>query len=156
MEYKTLNDIRDVADILPTWPSARPLSKGERLERWAEALEREGERRLKTLFEIEYALPGERAVLRADDSALTVAFNDPRLRAEGLAGDTVGDAVVFFGISEWALHDILCFCHHGATMGADAAAIRVRAAAAYHSSHTRAMFVGSMVASAIAVSALMA
>ena len=44
MEHKTLDDIRNVADILPTWPGARPLSKCEQLERWAEALEREGGR----------------------------------------------------------------------------------------------------------------
>jgi hypothetical protein len=129
MEHKTRDKIRDVADILPNWLSPRPLSKSERLERWADALEHEGRRHLKTLFEVEYALPAERAALRADDSLLTVAFNDPRLRAEGLAGDTVGDAVAFFGISEMELHDIICFCHHGATMAADAAAVQIRAAA---------------------------
>jgi hypothetical protein len=155
MEYKTLNEIRDVVDILPTWPGARPLSKGERLERWAEALEREGERRLKTLFEIEYALPGERSSLRADDSPLTVAFNDPQLRAEGLAGDTVGDAVAFFGISEWVLHHILCFCYHGETMAADAAAVRVRAAMVSGRWRARSMLVGAFVATSIAVGSLM-
>ena len=118
MEHKTRDKIRDVADILPNWLSPRPLSKSERLERWADALEHEGRRHLKTLFEVEYAPPAERAALRADDSLLTVAFNDPRLRAEGLAGDTVGDAVAFFGMSEMELHDIICFCHHGATMAA--------------------------------------
>ena len=64
---------------------------------------------------------------KADDSPLTIALNDTRLRAEGLAGDTVGDAVAFFGVREMELHNILCFCHHGATMSADAAAVRVRA-----------------------------
>ena len=44
MEHKTLDDIRNVADILPTWPGARPLSKCEQLERGAEAVEREGGR----------------------------------------------------------------------------------------------------------------
>jgi hypothetical protein len=128
MEHKTLDEIRDVADILPGWLRARPLSKRERLERWAEALDHEGGRRLKTLFEIEYAPPAKRAALRADDSPLSVAFNDPRLRAEGLAGDTVGDATAFFGIGERELHDILCFCYHGATMSAEVAAARVRLA----------------------------
>jgi class 3 adenylate cyclase len=137
MEHKTLDEIRDVADILPNWLSPRPLSKSERLERWAAALEREGGRHLKTLFEIEYAPPAERAALRADDSPLTVAFNDTRLRAEGLAGDTVGDAVAFFGISDMELHDILCFCHHGATMAADAAAMRIRTAVMRRPLHVR-------------------
>jgi hypothetical protein len=129
MEHKTLDEIRDVADILPSWLRARPLSKRERLERWAWALEREGRRRLKTLVEIEYAPPTRRAAFRADNSPLSVAFSDPRLRAEGLAGDTVGDATAFFGISERQLHQILCSCYHGDTISAKAAATRVRVAA---------------------------
>ena len=32
-------------------------------------------------------------------------------------------------LSEAELHAMLCFCHHGATMSADVAAMRVRAAA---------------------------
>jgi len=76
----------------------RPLSKSERLEHWAEALEPRGRSASQDTVEIEHAPPVKRAALRADDSLLTVAFNDPGLRAEGLAGDTVGDAVAFFGI----------------------------------------------------------
>ena len=156
MEHKTRDKIRDVAEILPNWLNPPPLSKSERLQRWAEALEREGGRRLKTLFEVEYAAPVERAALRADDSLLTVAFADPRLRAEGLAGDTVGDAAAFFGISEMELHDILCFCHHGATMAADAAAVQIRAAAVRRPLYARPMLVGAVVAASIAVGLLMA
>ena len=40
MEHKTRNQIRDVADILPSYLQTHPLSKRERLELWAEALER--------------------------------------------------------------------------------------------------------------------
>ena len=135
MEHKTRDEIRDVADILPSYLQARPLSKLERLELWVEALEREGGRRLRTLFEIEHAAPAKRAGLRADDSPLSVAFDDPRLRAEGLAGDTVGDATAFFGIGELEVHNILCFCHHGETMSAETAAIRVRAVATREAGH---------------------
>lgn len=130
MEHKTLYEMRDIADILPNRLRSNPLSTRERLERWAEALEREGGRRLRTLFEIEYAPLGERDAVRADDSPLGVAFNDVRLRAEGLAGDTIGDAIAFFGVSETELHGILCYCHNGETMAADVAAMRVRVAAA--------------------------
>jgi hypothetical protein len=155
MEHKTLDEIRNVADILPSWLRARPLSKSERLERWAEALECEGERRLHTLYEIEYAPPAERAALRADDSPLSVAFNDPRLRAEGLTGDTVGDAIGFFGISERELHNILCFCHHGDTMLAEVAAARVRFAARHLPPQApQYSFVGRFVAVLITISAL--
>jgi hypothetical protein len=116
MEHKTLDEIRNVADVQPSWLGSRPLTKCERLERWAEVLERAGGRQLKTLFEIEYLSRAERAALRADDSPLSVAFADTRLRAAGLAGDTVGEAIAFFGVSEMEMHRILCFCHHGDTM----------------------------------------
>ena len=129
MEHKTLDEIRDVAVIQPSWLGSHPLTKCERLERWAEVLERQGGRRLKTLYEIEYLSRAERAVLRANNSPLSVAFADAQLRGEGLAGDTVGEAIAFFGVSEMEMHRILCFCHHGETMSANAAAARVRAAA---------------------------
>ena len=135
MEHKNRDQIRDVADILPSYLQAQPLSKCERLELWIEALEREGGRRLRTLFEIEYAPTAKRTGLRADDSPLSVAFSDPRLRAEGLAGDTIGDAAAFFGVSERELHNIVCFCHSGETMSAETAAARVRTVAARETEH---------------------
>ena len=55
MEHKILTELRDFADILPTHRGARSLSRRERLECWAEALERVGGRRLKTLFATEHA-----------------------------------------------------------------------------------------------------
>ena len=155
MEHKTLDKLRDVAEIAPKWLGARPLSRAERLEYWAEALEGEGGRRLTTLFEIEYQPPSKRAALRADDSLLTVAFNDPRLRAEGLAGDTVGDAVAFFGISEGELHEIVCFCHHGPTIAACTAAAQIRGAAVRQRYDARLVLVGAVVAASIAAALLM-
>src|SRR5262249_33442125 len=138
-----------------THRGARSLSRRERLECWAEALERVGGRRLKTLFETEHAPRNRRATLRADDSPLSVAFNDPRLRAEALAGDTMGDAVTFFGISEWELHNILCFCHHGTTVTANEVAVRVRTIAAHRPLSGKAMFVGTFVATSLTICALM-
>jgi len=135
MEHKTRDKVRDVVDIQPSYLHVSSLSKLERLELWVDALKREGRRHLRTLFEIENAPPIERAALRADDSPLSVAFADPRLRADGLAGDTVGDAISFFGIGELELHNILCFCHHGEAMSADMAAARVRAVAAREAGH---------------------
>ena len=136
MEHRNRDQIRDVADILPSCLQARPLSKRERLELWVEALEREGGRRLRTLFEIEYVPAAKRAGMRADDSPLSVAFSDPRLRAEGLAGDTIGEAAAFFGISERELHNIVCFCHSGETMSAETAAARVRITATREAEHS--------------------
>src|SRR6516162_4081838 len=135
MEHKTRSQIRDVADILPSYLQTHPLSKRERLELWAEALEREGVRRLRTLFEIEYLPAAKRALLRADDSPLSIAFSEPRLCAEGLAGDTIGDVAAFFGVSERQLHDIVCSCRSGDTMLAQTAARRIRAMATQEAKH---------------------
>ena len=158
MEHKTRDEIREVANILQSGLQPRPLSKRERLALWAEALEREGGRRLRTLYQIEYAPPAERAWGRADDSPLSVAFGDARLRAAGLAGDTVGDAVAFFEVSEMEMHRILCFCHHGETMSADAAAARVRAAAVRAAwnrpLYLSPMLIGGVAAAMIALGAL--
>src|SRR4029077_19818670 len=130
MLHKSRDQIRDVVEMLPSYLRAGPLSKRERLETWAEALERGGGRRLRTLYEIEYAPADMRAGLRADDSPLSVAFGYPRLRTEGLAGDTIGDAAAFFGISERELHYIVCYCHSGETISAETPAARVRFALA--------------------------
>jgi hypothetical protein len=126
MQHKSRDQIRDVIEMPPSYLRAGPLSKRERLETWAEALEKEGGRRLRTLYGIEYAPTDMRARLRADDSPLSVAFGCPRLRAEGLAGDTINDATAFFGISDRELHYIVCFCHSGETISAETAAARVR------------------------------
>jgi hypothetical protein len=158
MEHKTRDEIREVANILQSGPQPHPLSKRERLELWAEALEREGGRRLRTLYQIEYAPPAERALGRADDSPLSVAFNNPKLRAAGLSGDTIGDATAFFGINESELHNILCFCHYGETMSAEVAAARVRAAATgeigHRPLHASRFFVGASAAMLTVISGL--
>lgn len=154
MEHKTLEQIRDVADILPERQRTRPPSKRQRLERWADVLEREGARRLKTLHQIEYVPPGDREALRADDSPLTVAFNDPHLRADGLAGDTVGDAAAFFGMSPMQLHAILCTCYHGATIAADTAAERIRTAVRQQQVYAQAALVAACAAASIMAAAL--
>ena len=38
------------------------------------------------------------------------------LRAEGLRGDRIGDAVEFFDLSHDEVHGLVCYCHHGYTM----------------------------------------
>lgn len=155
MQHQTLERLREAAVILPHWHNPRPLSKTERLLCWADALEREGGRHLNTLYRIEHAPPDRRAALRADESLLSVAFADPRLRADGLAGDTVGDAVAYFGLSERELHDITCFCHFGPTIAADSAAAQIRATAARRQTETRPMLACAFAAVAIAAGLLL-
>jgi hypothetical protein len=64
--------------------------------------------------------------LRADNSPLTVAFEDPVLYAEGLTSDKLGDALTFFETSEDNAHCIMCSCLYAQTMSAGMVASRVR------------------------------
>jgi hypothetical protein len=155
MEHKTLERLREVAEILPNWRTPRPMSRYERLQRWADALEREGGRQLNTLFRIEYAPRSERGRMRVDDSLLSVAYADPHLRAEGLAGDTVADATSFFGLGERELHDITSFCHYGPTIAAATAASQIRATAALRRHETRPMLACAVIAASLAVGLLL-
>ncbi len=125
MEHKPLSELGHLADLKPA--AARPaLSKRERLDRWAELLERQPDRLLRTLDEIERQPEAVRRAMRADNSALTLAFSDPVLQADGLAGDRFEDAVAFFQITEHEAHIVLCSCHGGEAMRAEEAARRVR------------------------------
>lgn len=124
MEHRPLSELSHVADLKPSEKVV--LSKRERLDRWAELLEREPDRILRTLDEIEWKPKAVRRVLRADHSALTIAFNDPVLREAGLLSDRFGDAVDFFQISEHDAHIVLCSCHGGESMRSEEAARRVR------------------------------
>jgi len=124
MEHKEINQVRSFADIQPISPPA--MTRRERLDRWAEVLDRDPDRRLNTLGEIELAHPSERPSMRADNSPLTVAFEDPVLLADGLKSDRLGDALTYFEISENEAHYIMCSCLHGRTMAAGTAAARIR------------------------------
>ncbi len=126
MKLKTLEELKQVADVCPPLTRDR-MSKRQRLERWAEVLELAPQRHLRSLYETEYGSQPRRYALREDNSPLTVAFQDPVLRAEGLQGDRHGDALKFFELSDGELHHIVCYCHHGPTMAPRAVATRVRA-----------------------------
>jgi len=125
MKHTPVSEISRVADVHAI-PLKRPLTRVERLERWAEALAREPDRVLASIEEIEWKPEDERRALRADHSALTVAYEDPVLRAEGLASDRLGDATEFFRLSQTDAHFALCSCLSGHSMRAGVAARRVR------------------------------
>jgi hypothetical protein len=128
MEYKTLGELASAAEVsLEPALARRPMTKRERLEWWATLLEREPERQLSSVEEVEYGPIGAQKAKRADNSALTVAFADPVLRAHGLTSDRVGAAADFFELSHWELHQVVCSCHYGRAMAASTAAMRVRA-----------------------------
>lgn len=127
MEHKPLDHLRSVADV-QTARRVHTMTRAERLDRWITLLERDPTRRLNSLPEIEYRPQAERALLRSDDSPLTVAFNDPVLREEGLSSDRLGDGMTFFEMTEHEAHHALCSCLGGRTMEARAFAQRIRGA----------------------------
>jgi len=124
MEHKTLAELERAAEAIPI-----PLTRSERLERWAAALAKLGGARLNSLLRTEYVAPEALAQVRADNSPLSVAAEDPVLRVAGLKNDTFGESMRFFELSEHELHRIVCYCHYGETMSAEEAAHRVRAMA---------------------------
>jgi hypothetical protein len=124
MEHKPVETLRGVAEVHEFKQGF--LSRRERLERWAEVLERQPKRRLRSLGEIEFTPEDKRPELRSDESPITVAFEDPVLRADGLRSDKLGDAVEFFDLSDRAAHRLLCSCMNGWSMEAGVTARKVR------------------------------
>jgi len=126
MKHQTLEQLQTIAEVHSD-TAALVLKRDERLRRWAELLERDPGRRLATLGGTEYQPASIRDRMRAEASPLTVAFEDPLLRAQGLADDSYGEAKRFFEMSDWQLHRVVCHCHFGETVRAGAAARCVRA-----------------------------
>lgn len=125
MEHRRLEDMEKIAALHPT-ASAHEMSPNERLERWAALLERHGGH-VRPLHGTEYVPRAVRLELRADDSPLTVAWHDPVLRSQGLAGDSYADALRFFRLDDAQAHYILCDCHyHGYAVSAAVVAQRIR------------------------------
>jgi hypothetical protein len=122
MQHRSVERIAGEADVL----TVASLSQRDRLERWAEVLERQPAH-LRAIPDVEHGGRREREARRVDQSPLTVAYQDPMLRAAGLRGDTIGDAAAFFGLSHAQLHHLVCCCHHGLTMDPQATAAQVRA-----------------------------
>jgi hypothetical protein len=102
-----------------------PTTKTQRLRRWRDILLREGDRPLRPLLHLEFRDPDDRALCRADNSPLALAFADPVLRAAGLAGDTVGDGEAFFGLHARQTHYLLCDCHYLGAMTSGRVARRI-------------------------------
>jgi hypothetical protein len=122
MEYRTATQLKDSAAVI----QPKKLSKKERLERWALALEMRKSTHLRTLRSIEHRSKKQQSALRQENSPLTVAFEDPLLRSAGLKNDTFGEAARFFGLTRWQLHDLVCSCNFGQTVAAETIAARVR------------------------------
>ena len=144
MKHQTLEQLQGLGAVDPHFPRP-PMSRAERLERWAELLDQLAHRNLSTLHQTELQLASVRAIMRADDTPISVAFKDPVLRAAGMENDTYGEAKRFFELSDHQLHRVICFCHFGASVSGAAAARAVRSAIKTNPgwfSRLRSMFAG--------------
>lgn len=126
MRYQRLEQVSAHAAITEARP---PMTRRQRLRRWADILKREGGRPLEALRWVEFYAEPERRQLRRDRSPIAFALADPLLRAEGLAGDTLGDAQRFFELSDDEAHRLLCDCHFQGRMTGRSASRRIRAIA---------------------------
>jgi hypothetical protein len=127
MKYHALNQLQVIAKVGHDYPG-QIMSRDERLKRWAELLEHNPRRHLATLPQTENQPLRWRATMRADGSPMSVAFEDPVLRAAGLENDSYGEAKRFFELTDHQLHRAICYCHFGATVSAATAAYYVRKA----------------------------
>lgn len=121
MEFKTVTELRDIADIRSAGPT---LTRTERLDRWAKVLR--SRRRVSTLHGTEFKSPAERDRMRADNSPLSVAYQDLSLRIGGLADDTYGEAKRYFELSDDEMHAVVCDCHFGGSASANLVARRLQ------------------------------
>ena len=127
MEHKPISELSNVADLVPE-TQKRLLTRRERLEWWIEVLDRDPGSALKTLQAIEHK---PRDARRASGwiTLPSVAFNDPILRADGLASDRLGDVSDYFELSDEEAHRAFCSCFYGESMTAGAVAGRLRSIA---------------------------
>ena len=107
-----------------------PMSRYDRLERWASLLEGSPSSRLTPFRDVEFLPAAERAELQVANSPLAIAYADPVLRRAGLGSDRFGDGAAFFGLSRFQAHRVLCSCGYIGTMRAAEVARRVRGIAA--------------------------
>jgi len=128
MKHQTLDQLRTIAEISAD-RGRSAMTRSERLERWAQLLERAPDRRLATFYQTEYRPRYAQKAMRSAGSPISVAFADPVLRGEGLEDDSYGEARRFFGLTDQQLHEIVCSCHFGATVMPRTAAHYVRTAA---------------------------
>jgi hypothetical protein len=135
MKHQPVHEIEALAEIAQV--RARTLTRRERLQRWADLLNRDPQRRLTALLRVEFRAPYERAQLRGENTPISLAAADPVLREAGLHGDTLGDAQAFFELSDAEAHYLLCDCHFVGQMDGEGVANRIQAVSTPKSAWSR-------------------
>jgi hypothetical protein len=86
-----------------------PMSRDDRLERWATLIERNSEP-VRNFHHLEYLSQNDLDRLAVRHSAFALAAGDPILKEAGLISDKVGDGMRFFELSKEDVHDLSCDC----------------------------------------------
>ena len=124
MKHQSPEQLREAAAIIAS--PATPMTRRERINRWADLLDQHPGP-MEALYRIEYLSREERRAYRGGDSTpLAVAHGDPVLRRDGLCGDTLGDAMDYFEMSDEDAHLLLCDCHYMGTLTGSNLAARLR------------------------------
>src|ERR1043166_7775373 len=129
MEQRTIAEVAKSAQVFSKTAEAARALRRERLERLARLLEAHNGP-VQMLTQIEYLRRAERMLLRRDGSPLTIAYNDPVFRVQGLAGDRLGDAMTFFALDDREAHHLFCDCHYRTGVNSQVIATQVRTVAA--------------------------
>jgi|EndMetStandDraft_4_1072995.scaffolds.fasta_scaffold370449_2 hypothetical protein len=125
MKHQTPEQLREAAAIVAANPITR-MTRRERLSRWADLLDRHGGP-LEALYRIEYLPEDERRAYRGGDTTpLALAYRDPVLLGDGLTGNTLGDAMDYFEMTDEDAHHLLCDCHYMGSLTGHNLAARLR------------------------------
>lgn len=129
MKHQSPEQLREAAAIVAAHPLTQ-MTRRERIDRWADLLDQHAGH-MEALYRIEYLSDEERRAYRGGDSTpLAIAFRDPVLRAGGLGGDTLGDAMDYFEMTDDDAHRLLCDCHYAGSLTGHNLAGRLRRYAA--------------------------
>ncbi len=113
MRIRTREEIAQMARLTPAdggdAPAPNWVVRRRRLARLASLLDARQEP-VQLFLAMEWVPKKERPALRQDGSPLTIAYEDPHFRREGLAGDSVGDGMAFFHLSMSQVHALFCEC----------------------------------------------
>ncbi len=125
MKHQTPEQLRDAAAVVAANPIVT-LSRRERLHRWADLLDQHNGP-MQALYRIEYLPEAERrAYDGGTDTPIAIAYGDPVFRGDGLAGNTLGDAMDYFAMSDEDAHHLLCDCHYMGSLTGHNLAARLR------------------------------
>lgn len=125
MRHVSLDHLKQSATVSPVPEAARPMSRKERLERWADLLDAHAAP-MRPFFQVEYLSRHERRQLDGDRTPLALAYADPVFRAEGLSSDNYDVGRTFFDLTDAEAHRLLCDCHYPGGMHAAQVAARLR------------------------------